>query len=67
MVEFLHPVSSRLKKVYDVDPLVCPYCGSEMKIIAIVRDPKEIEKRSTHLGIPQYRVPPLLKTPSREW
>jgi hypothetical protein len=27
-----------IKKVYGVDPLVCPKCGSEMKIIAIIID-----------------------------
>ena len=37
-----------------------------MKIIAIIHDPKEIKKLSTHLGIPQYRAPPPLITPSRE-
>lgn len=38
-----------IKKVYEVDPLICPKCGSEMKIvamqfIAIVQDRDEIEK-----------------------
>ena len=55
-----------IKKVYEVDPLLCPHCGSEMKIVAIIHDPKEIKKLTTHLGIPQYRAPPPLKTHSRE-
>jgi hypothetical protein len=38
-----------IKKVYDVDPLVCPKCGSEMKILAIIFDPEEIKKILTHL------------------
>ena len=55
-----------IKKVYEVDPLLCPHCGSEMKIVAVIHDPKEIKKLTTHLGIPQYRAPPPLKTPSHE-
>jgi len=31
-------------KVYEVDPLVCPKCGSEMKVIAIITDLQEVDK-----------------------
>ena len=55
-----------IKKVYEVDPLQCPKCGSNMRIVALIHDPKEIKKLTTHLGIPQYRAPPPLKTPSLE-
>ena len=27
-----------LAKVYEVDPFVCPRCGSEMKVIAVIQD-----------------------------
>jgi len=27
-----------------VDPLVCPKCGSEMKVIAIITDLQEVDK-----------------------
>ena len=33
-----------IKRVYGTDPLVCPRCGSKMKILAIVIDPWETEK-----------------------
>ena len=33
-----------IKKVYGVDPLVCPKCGKEMKIIAIIPEPEETTK-----------------------
>ncbi len=33
-----------IKKVYGTDPLVCPRCGSEMKILAIIMDPRKTEK-----------------------
>ena len=37
-------------KVYKVDPLVCPKCGSDMKIITVIQDPDEIKKILTHLA-----------------
>ena len=33
-----------IQKVYEVDPLTCPLCKSEMKIIAVIIDPDEIKK-----------------------
>ena len=33
-----------IKKVYGTSPLVCPWRGSEMKILAIIMDPEETEK-----------------------
>jgi hypothetical protein len=37
-----------IQKVYEVDPLICPECGSEMKIVAIIQDRVEIQKIITH-------------------
>ena len=33
-----------LAKVYEVDPFVCPKCGAEMKVIAIIEDPEEVKR-----------------------
>jgi len=38
-----------IKKVYGIDPLVYPQCGSEMKIIAIIMDKEETTKILEHL------------------
>ena len=38
-----------IKKVYGTEPLVCPRCESEMKILAIIMDPEETEKILKHL------------------
>ena len=46
-----------IKRVYGTDPLVCPRCGSKMKILAIVIDPWETEKILRHL-IKIGRSPP---------
>ena len=46
-----------LAKVYEVDPCVCPVCGSEMKLIAVIQDPEEIKTILTHL-VRVGRAPP---------
>ena len=52
------PVETGLiKKVYGVDPLICPKCGSVMRIIAFILDPAETEKIIKHL-IKIGRAPP---------
>ena len=34
---------------YEVDPLVCPSCGSEMKVIAFVTEHAVVDKILRHL------------------
>ena len=49
-----------IKRVYEVDPLVCPKCGGAMKVVAFIekRDqPDVIEKILKHCGIWE-RAPP---------
>ncbi len=33
-----------IARVYDVDPLVCPRCGSQMRVIAVAQDPDEVQR-----------------------
>ena len=40
-----------IKKVWEVDPLLCPNCGGEMKIIALIDERAVIEKILRHLGL----------------
>jgi hypothetical protein len=51
-----------IKRVYEVDPLVCPSCGGEMRIIAFILDPKVVDGILKHLarleGQPPQRGPP---------
>ncbi len=54
-----------IKKVYEVDPLVCPNrrawkCGGKMEIIAFITESDVIRKILTHLGeyCPANRGPP---------
>jgi hypothetical protein len=48
-----------IAKVYEVDPLTCPQCGTEMKLIAVVTDPAEVRKILRHL-VKTGRAPPGL-------
>jgi hypothetical protein len=40
-----------IRKVYEVDPLLCPTCGGQMKIISFIEDPKSIDKIIAHLKL----------------
>ena len=50
--------SECMKRIYEIDPLECPRCKSQMRIIAFIRDNKEIEKIMDSMGIPKAQAPP---------
>jgi hypothetical protein len=39
------------RKIYEVDPLVCPKCGAQMRVIALIEDPAVIERILSWLGL----------------
>lgn len=39
-----------IRRVYEVDPLICQECGGEMRILAFLLDPVAIRKILTHLA-----------------
>ena len=54
-----------IKRICEVDPLSCPMCGSEMKIISFINEPDVIRKILEHLRLweektPLERAPPDL-------
>jgi hypothetical protein len=40
-----------ISKVYQTDPLTCPACGAQMKVIAFITDYAVIDKIIHHLGV----------------
>jgi hypothetical protein len=38
-----------IQKIYEIDPLICPKCNSEMKVLAVITDRYEIRKILKHL------------------
>ena len=52
-----------IKKVYEVDPLICPHCGGEMRFLAVIEEALVIERILRHVGAwdptPPLRAPPI--------
>jgi hypothetical protein len=46
-----------IKRIYEVDPLVCPTCGSEMKVIAIITEHDVVDAILRHLAKVEARFP----------
>ena len=40
-----------IKKIWEVDPLTCPHCHAEMKIISFISEPKLVRKILEHLKL----------------
>jgi transposase len=40
-----------IRKVYEVDPLVCPQCGGMMKVIAFLTDYSVVDRIINHLKL----------------
>ena len=47
--------SRLIKKIYEVDPLICPKCKGQMRIIAFIEDYKVLRKILDYLGIYKKR------------
>jgi hypothetical protein len=48
-------------RVWHVDPLRCPVCQNPMRVLAVIDDPRVVEKILRHLGAwhdPPARPPP---------
>ncbi|MBA7582191.1 hypothetical protein ES708_24111 [subsurface metagenome] len=43
-----------IMKIYEVDPLICPRCGGDMRIIAFIEDCKVVKKILDYLGIFEF-------------
>jgi hypothetical protein len=45
------PSQHFIKKVWEVNPLTCPQCGSEMRIFSLIHYPDVIRRILEHLGL----------------
>ena len=48
-----------IHEIFEVDPLLCPNCGKEMKIIAFITNHQEVKKILKHIGEEAEKAPPL--------
>jgi hypothetical protein len=53
--EFRRNWARLIKKIYEVDPLVCPKCQGVMRVISVIEDPVVIKKILKHLGLWETR------------
>ena len=53
-----------IKKVYEVDPLICPHGGGAMRYLAVIEKALSIERILRHLGI--WGPCPPLRPPARQ-
>ena len=54
-----------IKKIYQVDPLLCPRCGFPLRVLSFIEDPPVVRKILDHLGLwdTQQRPPPASREP----
>jgi hypothetical protein len=51
------------KKVYEIDPLLCRFCGTEMKIVSFITEYLVIKKIFTHIHYESQPPQPLAHSP----
>jgi hypothetical protein len=65
-----------IKCVYEVDPLKCPRCGGEMRIVSFIEQKLVIEKVHRHCGLwreqaprppPEENPPPVAAEPALDY
>jgi len=50
-------------RVYEVDPLLCPFCGAEMKVLAFIVDFATAKAIRRSLELPAQEPEPLAHAP----
>ena len=65
--EFRKNWARLIQKIYEVDPLTCPKCSGEMKVISVIEDQDVIKKILKHLGLweREARPPPKIEKSSK--
>jgi hypothetical protein len=43
--------AAMIRKVYDVDPMLCPQCGGQMRVIAFLTDYAAVDRIISHLKL----------------
>ena len=55
-----------LRRIFEVDPLACPRCGEEMRIVAFITEPRIIDRILGHLRR-TASTRPRPRAPPRRW
>ena len=52
---------------YEVDSMLCPHCGAEMRMLSVIEEAAVIERILTHLGDWDPRPPSQAPLPGVDW
>jgi len=55
-----------IQKIYEVNPLSCPKCSGQMKVISVIEDEDVIKKILKHLGLWDRKARPPPKPPPKQ-
>jgi hypothetical protein len=55
-----------MKRVFEIDPLECPRCRGQMRIVAFLTDEQAILKIADALRIPRAQAPPKIPRPPEQ-
>jgi hypothetical protein len=50
--------AARIKRIYEINPLECPKCSAQIRIIAFIQDTHSIKDIMKAQGIPDFQAPP---------
>lgn len=64
-LDWIHAVVQRprsswarlLHKIFEVDPLLCPKCQAEMKVVSVITEPETVDKILNHIARTGGRKP----------
>ena len=56
-----------IKKVYEVDPLICPHCGGQMRFLTDIEDASVTERILGQIGKWCPSPPPRAPPAEQEW
>jgi hypothetical protein len=56
-----------LKRVFEVDVLICPHCGSKMRVLCAIHSPDAKQKILACLGLPSKSPPITPAKQDHEW
>ncbi len=62
--EFRKNWARLIQKIYETDPLTCPKCDSQMRVISVIKQDEIIKKILKHLGLwdQKARPPPKIRS-----
>jgi hypothetical protein len=50
-LRFILSEDEMIRKVYEIDPMVCPHCGGTMRVIAFLTDYAVVDRTINHLKL----------------